>query len=1044
MTGHCEFKRSRSNARILLILLLSVTVRMAFSQAITATISGTCTDKTGAILPGATITITNLDTAFTRTLLTDANAHYHAPGLPIGNYEVTSSLSGFKTEVRTGIKMTVGREAVVDFVLEVGTIQERVVVTGEAPLVETANAAMGELVDERKIRDLPLNGRDITQLIQMQLGVNVARSDQGDILTGGKGSRVTVAGVRPSGNVFMLDGTIINNMGNRVAANATGQLTGVETIKEFKVITSSYSAEFSRVAGGVFNIVTKSGSNEFHGSVFEFLRNDDLDARNFFDPGDTPEFKRNQFGFSLGGPIARDKSFFFGSYEGLRQGLGVTAIRIVPDLDSRNGIVAGKRVEINPVVRPYLDAWPRPTSDPVPGDGSALFTGALNQDAREDFFTVRVDHKLSDASSLAVRYTFANSSQLFMNDETFPQFPNRAANRAQYLTLQETRIFSSSAVNEFRFGFARSNPFEDIATETPLPQLAFIPGQPIGTIAISGFDRFGTDRNVPRKLTQNSFQLSENLTIVKGRHSFKLGFNGERLHYNVISSSRARGEFTFSNLPNFLQARPRTFEGLLPQASDFTRGYRQNLFGWYIQDDFRMTRRLVFNYGLRHEFVTVPTEQHDRLNNLHDPLDPKVTIGKPFITAKKNFAPRLGFAWDLTGNAKMSLRGGFGVFFDQFLAHQWYNSIVRLPPFAITARASGADAKFPNALAGLSPLARDAVFAVDFDHGQPYIYQYNLNLQREVLPDTVVTLAYVGSRGIKLPRESDWNIGSPGRPTARNRNFTRIRFRTWDANSFYNSFQLGINKRYSRGFQMQGSYTYSKSVDDMSSPLGRTEFNNGQQRSSDPFNRKGDRGLSSFDVRHSLTINYTLDLPFGAGRRFGSSLQGLAESLVGGWQLNGIVTLSSGLPFTPIIVVDLDRDGTDDNEQRPNLKAGRSNNPRLGRPEQWFDPSAFESIALGTRGNLGRNTLIGPGLATFDFSLVKNVKIRRVSEDFAIQFKTEFFNLFNRANFALPPRTNMEIFTDAGPAAKPLPAVGRITNTVTTARQIQFALKVIF
>lgn len=1025
----------------LFLLLLGSTV--ALGQGGGGALSGRVSDQQGAVLVGAAVTLRNSDVGLTRHVLTDAQGYYRVFGLPLGRYEVRVERDGFDPAARTDVKLTVAQEAVVDFTLSVRGLSAKLTVPGDAGGIDRTSATLGELVDEKKIRDLPLNGRDITQLIQLQPGVSAIRTDVGDILTGGKGTRITVAGARPSGNTFMLDGTTINNVGNRLASSAAGQLTGVETIREFRVLISSYSAQFSRVTGGVFNIVTKSGANALHGSLFEFLRNDNLDARNFFDLK-KPEFKRNQFGFSLGGPIAKDRTFFFGSYEGLREQLGMTVIRTVPDVEARNGVVAGTRVDIAPAVRPYLSLWPLPTLDPAPGDGSALFIRPFTQSASEDFFTVRADHHFSSADSVMARYTVSDSGQLFVSSENFPQFPNQLQNRSQSLTLQETKLFSAVTINEFRFGFARSNPLEDIAPENPYRDLSFIPGQPIGTITISGFDVFGTDRNVPRRLTQNSFQLSDHLTMVRGRHVLGTGFQVERFQYNVVSSSRARGEFTFSSLSDFLRGRVRTFEGLLPQASDVTRGYRQSLVGWYVQDDLKLTRQLTLNAGIRHEFVTVPTEQHGRLNNLHDPLDRAVTVGKPFLTSKANVASRLGFAWDLTGTGKTALRGGFGVFFDQLIAHQWWTSIVRLPPFAITARASGSGVPFPDALASLSPLGRDAIFAVDFDHGQPYVYQYNLNLQREILPDTVVTAAYVGGRGVKLVREADWNIGSPGNPVRRNPNFTRIRFRTWDANSFYNSFQLGINKRFSRGFQVQGSYTVAKSIDDASSGLGRTEFNNGQSRTSDPFNPKSDRGLSSFDVRQNLVINFTVDLPFGADQPLAQGLGGVAEKLVSGWQLNGIAMLSSGVPFTPIIIEDLDRDGTDDNEQRPNLKPGRSHNPRVGRAEQWFDPSAFESLPLGTRGQLGRNTIIGPGLATLDVSVVKNFTIASLSENMRIQFKAEVFNLLNRTNLSTPARSNLEIFTEAGPTAQPLPNVGSITSTATTARQLQFALRIVF
>lgn len=1022
----------------LALILIACCVVTAFPQSGNASLSGICKDEMGLSLSGVSVSLKNLDTGVARVTVTDDGGRYHVAALAPGNYSIEVSKPGFRTAVRKGLVLSVGQDLTTDFALNVGNIEERIEVTAGASAVEVASAALSEVVDEKKIRDLPLNGRDITQLIQLQPGVNVARTDVGDILSGGKGARVTVAGTRPAGNTFMLDGTIINNLGNRVATGATGQLTGVETIKEFRVLTSAYSAEYSRVTGGAFTIITKSGSNAFHGSLFEFARNDNFDARNFFDI-EKPEFRRHQFGFSLGGPVVRNRSFFFGSYEGLRENMGRTVIRTVPDLEARRGVVAGTRVEINPLVRPYVELFPLPTFDPTPGDGSAIFVGQFDQRAREDFFTARVDHQLSETDSLMARYTFSDSSRLFITDETFPDFPNKDINRPQYFTLREAKILSPSATNEFHLGFARSNPAEDIAPVDPLTELGFITGQPVGTITISGFDVFGTDRNVPRRLTQNSYQISDNFTLHRGSHIIKAGAQFERFQYNVISSSRSRGEFTFGNLADFLRGRARTVEGLLPSANDVARSYRQSLFGWFVQDEYRPSGRLTLHLGLRHEFVTVPTEKHGRLNNLRDPLDLAITVGKPFVTAKANFAPRVGFAWDLRGDGRTALRGGGGIFFDQFLAHQWYNSIVRLAPFAITARASGADAKFPDALSGLSALGRDAVIAVDYDHGQPYVYQYNLNIQHELLPQTVVTAAYVGSRGVKLSRESDWNIGTPGNPTRRNPNFTRIRFRTWDASSFYNSLQLGINRRFGGGFQVQGAYTLAKSVDDASSGLGRSEFNNGQQRTSDPFDSKRDRGLSSFDVRQNLVVNFTVEVPSRSG-----SARGFVKSFVGGWQMSGIITLSSGTPFTPIIVNDIDRDGTDDNEQRPNLKPGSSNNPVTGRVEQWFDPFAFESPASGTRGNLGRNTIIGPGLATFDLALAKTFKATGLSEQVSFQFRAEFFNLFNRANFSIPARSNLEIFGVAGAEAQPLPNVGRITTTATSARQLQFALRASF
>ncbi|MBN8733932.1 MAG: TonB-dependent receptor [Acidobacteria bacterium] len=1005
----------------------------AHAQNVLASLRGVCTDPSGIGIPGVTLVLRNLDSGYLRTVVSGGGGSFESGHLPLGEYRLEASKPGFRTEVRTGVVLTVGREATVDFPMLVGIVEERVEVAAEAPLVETSNPSLTGFVESGKVAALPLNGRDIVQLIQLQIGVHAARSDSGDVLTGGKGTRITVAGSRPSTNVFMLDGTIINNLGNRVAGGATGSLTGVETIKEFRAYTNSYSAEFSRAAGGAFNIVTKSGTNAVHGSLFEYLRNDNLDARNFFDAAQ-PAFARNQFGFSLGGPLIRDRTFLFGSYEGHRERVGETIIRTVPDLEARGGLINGASIPIAAAVRPYLALWPEPTSDPVRGDGSALFTTQYSRPVRENFFNLRADHQLSPADSLFVRYTRSASSQDLLNEELFPQFANRLSNQQHYLTIQETRVISPQATNEFRAGFARSAPFERPLQDGLFSELAFIPGESVGLLTIAGFDLFGPDRNTPRRMVQNSFQLSDQVAFTHARHSLAAGAQFERLQYNVLSSSLARGEFRFNSLAEFLRGSASRFDGLLPSARDAYRGYRQSLVGWYLQDALRLTRRLTLHLGVRHEFITVPNEVHGRLNNLRDPLDAAITVGKPFLTQKRNFAPRAGFAFDPRGDGRTAIRGGFGLFHMAFVASQWWNAITRLPPFAITARASGAAAVFPNALAGLNPLGNEAVSGVDYDHPQPYLMHFNLNVQRQLASATVLTVAYVGSRGVNLGREADVNIGAPGNPVRRNANFSRIRFRSWDARSFYNSAQVSLQRSFRGGTQAQFSYTWSKSIDEASSEQGRLEFNNGQARTSNPFNRRGDRGLSSFDIRHNLALNFSWALPWRHRR---------AGLLLNSWQVNGILSASSGIPFTPIIVADLDRDGTDDNEQRPNLKPGASANPVLGRPEQWFDPSGFESIPLNTRGALGRNTITGPGLASLDLSLVKEFSFSR-TERLKLQFRAESFNLLNRANFSTPARSNLEIFSSAGPTAAPLPNVGRITSTSTTARQVQLALRLVF
>jgi hypothetical protein len=1026
------FRVSESRIPQLAPALLLLTAAVS-AQNVQAVISGTCRDETGLAIQGAAVVFRNVETGWSRSTVTGPDGRFQGASLALGEYRIEASKAGFRSEARGGVMLHVGREAVIDFTLRVSQMEERIEIVAEASMVETSSPAVSGLADAKKVSDLPLNGRDIVQLIQMQTGVQSARTDGGDIVTGSKGTRIVVAGARSSMNVFMLDGTVMNNLGNRVAGGATGNLTGVETIREFRAYTNGYSAEFSRAAGGAFNIVTKSGTNSLHGSVFEFLRNDNLDARNFFD-GARPEFQRNQFGFSIGGPLARNRAFYFASYEGFRERLGQTVIRTVPDVEARQGILSGVQIPVAASVRPYLGLWPAQTSDPTPGDGSALYTSLFSRPVSEDLVNVRVDHQLTSSGTLFARYTGSTSWQNFLSDETFPQFPNRLSNHPQFLTVQEAHVLSPSAMNELRAGFARSNPYERMIDEQVRPDLAFIPGEALGVLNISGLDFFGPDRNTPRRLTQNSYQLSDQFTLARTRHTLSAGVQFERLQYNVVSASQLRGEFRFAGFADFLRAQASTFEGVMPGAKDFTRGYRQSLAGFYVQDSLRLSRRLVLYLGLRHEFVTVPTEQHGRLNNLRHYLDAGITMGSPFVTEKAALTPRAGFAWDPRGDGKTALRGGLGVFTVPFLGSQWWNSIVRLSPYTVTARATGAEARFPNPLEGLNPLGRESISAIEYDHLQPYMLHFNLSLQREVMNSTLLSLAYVGSRGIHLGREADFNIGAPGNPVRRNPAFARIRFRTWDARSFYNSLQVGLQRRFRSRLQAQVSYSFSKSVDDASSEMGRLEFNNGQSRTSDPFDRLRDRGLSSFDVRNNLVSNFTWDIPWRPHR---------AGWLFNGWQLSGILSLSGGIPFTPIIVPDLDRDGTDDNEQRPNLRPGASKNPVLGRPEQWFDPAAFSSIASGTRGSLGRNTIVGPGLAAFDLGAAKSFPFPRW-ETVKLQFRAEAFNIFNRPNFATPPRTNLELFSQAGEAARPLPNAGRLTSTSTTSRQIQLALRLIF
>jgi hypothetical protein len=1037
-----------------------------------ADLSGTTKDISGAVVPNVQVSARNTATNLTRETQSDDQGRYAFPGLPIGSYEVTATYKGFQTTKVTA-ELTLGQKAEIDIALSPVGVAENVMVEGGEQRIaaDTETSILGQLVSRRQVENLPLNGRDYTQLVLLQPGVTQARSDQGDILTG-KGPKVSVHGARTSQNNYLLDGTDIMDALGRTAAGANGVVSGIESVQEFTVLTNTYSAQYGRASGGVFNIATRSGTNQLHGTAFEYLRNSALDAANFFENATgSPKapFKRNQFGFSAGGPIVKDRLFIFGAYEGFRESLGITDVESVPSLAARAGAFLPRGATINPAVLPYLALIPLPTSaNPADATGqTALFAGQFKQPANLNTYNVRGDYTLSKHDTLFARYTQNDSRIQFINSETFPTFPNTGTNFQKFFTLGETRIFTGDIVNNFRYAFNRTTPSEAPAPSDGFESLAFIPGQIVGDLNIGGFTkRFGSDRNTPRSFFQNLNQFSDDLSIVRGAHSMKTGVNIEHFDIQGNSSSRNRGEFTFGTFSEFLQGVSRNFVGLIPGHDNTVRHHKQSLLGFYFHDDWKARPNLTFNLGLRYEFITVPNEVNGINTNVGDPNDRAVTTGPIFRNpSKKDFAPRVGFAYSpafkngflgslFGGPGRTSIRAGFGVYFDQLLYATYGNMTFKQPPFFEQVTINSAP--FPNVF----PLLANGTFATDTfsitrTPSPTYAMQYNFNVQRELSSRVVVTAAYVGARGVHLWRESDFNIAVPLDPPfdtrftpvanvnqvrRRNPAFGSIRFKVSDANSFYNALQLNVASRISRSFTGQLSYTFAKSIDDGSSSLGRNEFANGQARSTDPFNLRLSRGLSDFDVRHRLSANFSYDLPFGHGQRFAPDAKGVGRVLLEGWQVNGILTAETGIPVTPIFTFDQDRDGSVDNEQRPNLAAGVTRIPTHLSRTQLFDPTVFVLPAVGTRGTLGRNIIEGPGLWSFDPGVSKNFYLNS-ERTRSIQFRTEIFNAFNHANFAIPDVGNLTIFNNATTRNS---TAGQITRTSTPSRQIQFALRFIF
>jgi len=1041
------------------------------------TISGRVMDETGAVLPGVTVTITNVDTGIARTLVSSDEGIYRASALSPGDYRVEAELPGFRTAVRSGITLTVGREAVVNLTLQVGEISERVEVTGEAPLVNTTSATIAELVDSKKIRDLPLNGRDLYQLATLQAGVLIAQT--GAIVSGGDSSgaigrglglKMSISGAKTNSNAFLLDGTDVNDYANTTPGAITGANLGVEAIREFQVITNTNSAEYGRSAGGTISAVSKSGTNEHHGTVFWFHRNDNLDASNFFDnkfEQTKPEFRRHQFGASVGGPIAQDKIFYFGNYEGLRELIGITSVSDVPSLDARNGILVGEPgvISVDPATQVVLDAYPLPNGR-IQGDTSKFITGT-SPVTQQDFFVAKVDYELNDSHSVFGRFTFDDAD--ITRQDSLKINNNAAASRRQYLTLNLKSIISPTLINSLTGAVNRTLATNGVLTPiVDLPAgLIFLPGKNAGATRIRGGvttlpgGPFSADLDTYIYMV---FQVRDDLNWSRGRHSMKFGFNFERLHLNINSTNRENGQFEFSNMKDLLLNIPRRFRTALP-GSDTIRGIRQSLVGFYFQDDFQLTNRLTVNAGLRYEFVTTMSEVNDKLSNLRDPVnDAEFTVGKIFENPSlKNFAPRIGLAWDPMGDGQTAIRAAFGIYHDQILSHYFSGGfVVRVPPFFTRANLDKNNGiqpgDFPTGafetFQTLGPAIEGEYF--EFNPSQPYAMQFNLNIQRQVPGNAVVSVGYVGYRGVHMKRiAEDGNIriprvgeGNPTTPVAvgsfggktgilqfvdgdprRNDNFGPVKGATLDSQSHYHGLQLGFNKRFSQGLQAQLSYTFSKSIDDSSGIFNEKDLSNGDQNAFF-YDSKFNRGLSDYDVRQNFVFNYTYDLPV-------PEMTGAAGKILNGWQWGGIILAATGNPYS--VYVDNDRantlSGRDPGGQRPSV-TGSGRIVSTGDSDHWFSPDQFIEPDAGFLGNLGRNTGRGDSRVTFDTTLTKTTYI---DETRSIQFRAEFFNILNQANFRNPGRP--EVFTGKGKISSNF---GEIDATQTTSRQIQLSLKFIF
>lgn len=997
---------------LMLIVFLFCSVA-ALGQS-TATFQGTVTDQKGSVVPNATVIVRNQATSVERTAQTDSSGNFQLAALPAGLYSVEVQAQGFKSTSVSDLSIEVARTVNKNFELQVGSLEQKVNITADTPVIETATTSVGQVINQRTVQEIPLNGRHF-----VDLGLLIPGSvtpPQNGFLTAplrGQGSfGLNTAGGREDTVNFMINGVNLNDM---VQNQITFQ-PSINTVQEFKVDNSTFSAEYGRNSGAIVNIATRSGTNGFHGEVFEFIRNNALDARNFFD-ATKPPFRRNQFGGALGGPIVRNKTFFFASYEGLRQRQGLTL--------TSNVLTNAQRASVtNPTVLKLLPLIPLATSvDTVGGVAIGRFVGSGTAPVNLDQWTGDVSHNWGTKDHLHGYYAFQRDrrGEPNLQGNTMPGFGDTRQSRRQIFTFNESHIFGPNLVNEARLGFNRihitftpnlqSNPV-DFSINDGLNQAIGLP-----QISITGFNfNLGGPSGFPQGRADTGIVLSDTLNYLHGKHSIKVGGELRRFYNNNFTLDT--GTFTFANVTNFIAGNASSFSITLGDRSS---AIEQGALGLYLQDNYKLRRNLTLELGLRYDWNMTPTERFNRFVVFDPATRTLVQIGSSgfnqvYHSNNKNFQPRVGIAWDPFKDGKTSVRAAYAILTDQPVTNV-VTPLTSNPPLATPLTITSGSITFANAatVAGLSGLAPNTV---DSGFDNAYVQSWNLNIQRELTPTLAVTAGYFGTKGTHLRISRNINQPVNGgarpfatvstssliRPGAALANITQIED---TGNSSYNAMWLTASKRLSRGLQFNASYTWSKSID-------YTSLNSQGVILQDSYNERANRGLSDFDARQRFVISGLYELPFKGNQ------------LVEGWQLSTIVQSQTGNPLT--IVVNNAAFTGNNNTVRPDV-----NGPVaiLGTPARWFDTTPF-TVPVGRFGSLGRNVVTGPGFNNTDFSVIKRT---RISEDKVIEFRAEFFDIFNHANFGQPGRV-------VGSAN-----FGQITNTrfatgdSGSSRQIQFALK---
>jgi hypothetical protein len=1093
-------------AAIRVAALVIVSAACAHAQETTASIRGTVVDPSGAVISAAIITAIQAETGFVRTALSNSQGVYLLVALPIGHYRIQAEANGFQKLSQEGISLDVNQTATVTLRMTVGTALQEIHVSANAVLIESTSSTLGKTVEEREILDLPLNGRNFSQLGTLQPGVVPITA--GLAAAGGSlrdGQAYAVNGQRPESNNFLVDGA--NNF-NSVDGGFVMK-PPVDAIAEFRILTHTANAEFGHSTGSTTNIVTRSGSNAFHGAAWEFLRNDAMDAANAISQTVEP-LKQNQFGGTLGGPIRRDKTFIFGFYEGFRNRQGESRLATVPSLNERQGNFSELCPEgfsggvcSNPAHQlinefsgqpfpnnqlPFIDSisqqllafYPQPTS------GANTFTAEQTLRENDDQFGIRVDHYLTSKDSLNFRYMFSQGNRLdplSTSGANVPGFPVGEDHRAQNFVMQETHTFSSTLVGVARFSFLRNKFLFDEHENHTLPsalgfqyQSSFDRAAGPPFVQVAGFASIGDPITGPRDTYQNSFDTSASLTWIRGRHELKFGGGYSHDQINLVFGIASNGFFVFSTFPvnnafaSFLFGQPVFF---LQGGGDPSRGLRGNSANLYVQDTYKITKRLTINYGLRYELPFPYTEIRNRQNLFEPGVKSKVMPNAPvglvypgdagvpaglIATEKTAFAPRVGVAWDPTGNSRWLVRAAYGIFYDPYYTGQGgpLQTPSSAPPFLQTPQVTLPN--FANPFNGTSPFT-GASFAepmtlltLDRNLRLPYAQDWNVGVQRSFASDWLAEVNYVGTKGTKLPRFVEGNpaVFVPGQSDPNNADqrrlfsgctlaqpntctYSSVGLISGISNSSYNALEISLQKRFGHGLSALASYTLSKAIDDVSSfnitGSASQSVAGENDLAQNPFDISAEGGRSMFDARHRFVLSYQWMLPFW------KSPQYWYQHVLANWQVNGITTFMSGTPFTVYDSRDVTFQGgapeiSGFSSGRPNLVGDPNSGPHTS--SQWFNSSAFQRLDpvlnAGQFGNAGRNIVQGPGFQQWDFSVFKNIGL---TESKRLQLRGEFFNVFNHANFGLPDNDLNS------------PTAGKILSAAPP-RLVQVALKFLF